>query len=94
MYNRLLEAPRLPDPARRLRAFLDVESPPALRQRRGPADSFKGTPITSTANVKVDVYIDSELIGSRIESAVTSALSLLGSSADTDGRAKHMPAQR
>jgi hypothetical protein len=45
-------------------------------------------------NVKVDVYIDSELIGSRIESAVTSALGLLGSSADTDGRAKHMPAQR
>jgi hypothetical protein len=45
-------------------------------------------------NVKVDVYINSELIGSRIESAVTSALGLLGSSADTDGRAKHMPAQR
>jgi hypothetical protein len=61
----------------------------------GPYDPLSSVrapqPVTATSNIKVDVYVDSELIGSRIESAITSALRLPGSSADTDGRANHMP---
>jgi hypothetical protein len=56
----------------------------------GPGDSFKGA-VTSTANVKVDVFVDTELVATKIMSQIESALRLPGSSAGADGAAAHMP---
>ena len=48
-------------------------------------------PATNTSNVKVEVFVDSELVASKIMSAVEAALRLPGSSAGADGSANHMP---
>jgi hypothetical protein len=48
-------------------------------------------PVTSTANVKVDVWLDTELVATKIMSQIESALRLPGSSAGADGSANHMP---
>ncbi len=56
----------------------------------GPGDSFKGS-VAPVTNVKVDVFMDAELVASKIEKMVESALRLPGSSAGSDGSANHMP---
>jgi very-short-patch-repair endonuclease len=66
-------------------------------RRQTPFDRYVADFYCHAAKLAIELdgrQHDSELIASRIESAVTSALGLLGSSADTDGRAKHTPAQR
>ena len=59
----------------------------------GPGNAFKGAPqpITTTSNVKVDVFVDSELVASKIMSAIESAFRQPHSSAGADGSAAHMP---